>query len=82
MNLKYLPSLLFINITGGKKLFVGGTDLRRRRGGGGGGGRKGEAMLSGVKKKIMIRFDCFELTVLTVDFYYSFFPLQLQNHDR
>lgn len=53
MNLKYFPSLLLINITGGKKLFVGGTDLRRR-GGGEEKKRKKEAMLSGVKKKIMI----------------------------
>lgn len=62
MNLKYFPSLLLINITGGKKLFVGGTDLRRR-GGGEGKKRKREAVLSGVKKKIMIGLtgmNCFD----------------------
>lgn len=70
MNLKYLPSLLFINITRRKKLFVGGTDLRR----GGGGARKGRrSRAHWCQGEIHDWIDCLGLTVLTVDFYY-FFP--------
>jgi hypothetical protein len=39
-NLKYLPSLLFINITGGEKPFVGGTDPRKEEEGKTRGGRR------------------------------------------
>lgn len=52
MNLKYLPSPLFISISGGKTLLVGGADLRRRRGDTYAG--KGESALAGVRKTLMI----------------------------
>jgi hypothetical protein len=51
---------------------VGGTDLRRR-GGGEGGGKIRERGNNGLwcQGEIHDWIDCFGLTVLTVDFYFS-----------